>query len=340
MSRVLGAARKLAQLYGGIYYQRFSRELNTLLICQGLAHVIRALSGAAPHAPVRTALVGYHFSLIKNAEALADCGFALSYFAGRADDVYHVSRPLSELKPSEFDCVLVADENSEEKLCRDVAVLGAKPIRVMQIVEAHIFALKSMRFRGVVSCLNPHKQAVITAALAITDPQGVVVECGVYMGGTTIQMALLQRFLGLKRKIYALDTYEGMPEPTAADYGGGMVYTAGMFADNRQNLVQSYYRKAGVEAGIEIVPGLCQDTLPAIIRGNPRVALTFLDTDQYAGTKGGLDMIGPILKKGELIVVDDTGVKGVDVAIREALAKDTGLVRAPVLMNFDLVLRR
>ena len=159
------------------------------------------------------------------------------------------------------------------------------------------------------------------------------------MGGTTIQMALLQRALGLKRRIYALDTFEGMPEPTASDYGGGMVYTAGMFADNRQGLVQSYYRKAGVEADIEIVPGLCQDTLPGIIAKTPHVAFAFLDTDQYAGTNGGLDMIGPVLRCGDVIVVDDTSVHGVDTAIREALARDAGLVRAPVLMNFDLVFR-
>ena len=91
---------------------------------------------------------------------------------------------------------------------------------------------------------------------------------------------------------------------------------------------------------IQIVPGLCQETLPAIIAKNPNVAFAFLDTDQYAGTKGGLDMVGPILKSGDVIVVDDTRVKGVDVAIQEALARDPGLVRAPVLMNFDLVLRK
>ena len=95
-----------------------------------------------------------------------------------------------------------------------------------------------------------------------------------------------------------------------------------------------------IRADIEIVPGLCQETLPAIITKNPNVAFAFLDTDQYAGTKGGLDMVGPVLRKGDIIVVDDTSVRGVDVAIGEALAKDRGLMRAPVLMNFDLVFRR
>lgn len=335
-------AKKIAQLYGGIYYQRFSLELNTLLICQGLGRVLRAMAGIldTPNAPLTTALVGYHPAFIRNAEALTDCGFTISYFAGNPDDIYHASRPLSELVPSQFDCVLLADASSEESLYRDLVAKGAKPIRIVRLIEAHIAVLKSMRYRGVVSCLNPYKQAVVTAVMAITDPKGIVVECGVYMGGTTIQMALLQRFLGLKRPIFALDTYEGMPEPTAADYGGGFIYTAGMFADTRQNLVQSYYRKAGVENDIQIVPGLCQETLPAIIANNPNVAFAFLDTDQYAGTKGGLDMVGPILKNGDVIVVDDTRVKGVDVAIQEALARDSGLVRAPVLMNFDLVLRK
>jgi predicted O-methyltransferase YrrM len=304
--------------------------------------VLRALAGGSglPDDQLRTAVVGYHASFLRNAETLADCGFAVSYFAGRADDIYHASRPLSELNPAEFDCVLVADESSEEEFCKELAAKGAKPIRIMQIVKAHVSVLKSLSYRGVVSCLNPYKQAVITAVVAISDPDGIIIECGVYMGGTTIQMALLQRLLGIKRLIFALDTYQGMPEPTEADYGGGFIYTAGMFSDTRRNLVQSYYQKAGVAEDIQIVPGLCQTTLPTIIRQNPNVAFAFLDTDQYAGTKGGLDTIGPILKKGAAIVIDDTTVRGVNVAIKEALERDPGLARSPVLMNFDLVMRR
>jgi predicted O-methyltransferase YrrM len=340
-ARILNKLKRLAFGDRDAYYQRYSRDLHLMLICEGLSHVLKALfrRANAQGAPIRTAIVGSHHSLFENAEFLAELGFELSYFAGRPNDVYHVSKPLLELVATDFDCILLADETREEQLYNQVVATGAAPIRIIQLLNAHISVLKSMKTDGTVSCLNPRKQAIVTALLAIADPKGIVVECGVYMGGTTIQMALLQRALGVKRRIFALDTYEGMPEPTASDFGGGFVYEGGTFADTHKELVGSFYRKAGVNADIDMVQGLCQDTLPAIIGKNSNVAFAFLDTDQYAGTKGGLEAIAPILQNNAVILIDDTTVHGVDTAIREALAQDQTLVRAPLVMNFDMVWR-
>jgi hypothetical protein len=224
--------KKLKLLYGPIHYQLFSRDLNILLICQALAKVLRSTIASDSKActSLRTAFVGSH-PLISHSECLRDFGFDISFFCGPEESEFIKNNDIANLNIKNFDCALVADEHHEEKLCALVNSCGLKPISIMQIVDAHISVLKKMHFRSAKSCLNPYKQAIITAAVAIANASGTIVECGVYLGGTTIQIALLNRELGLGHKIFALDTYEGMPEPTARDFGGGFVYSAGMFKD-------------------------------------------------------------------------------------------------------------
>ncbi len=47
---------------------------------------------------------------------------------------------------------------------------------------------------------------------------GAFVECGVYMGGSTMAMAATLKSLGvLDRELYLFDTFEGMPPPCEKD---------------------------------------------------------------------------------------------------------------------------
>jgi len=330
--------KKLLEIYGPIHYQLFSRDLNTLLICQALAKVlcVTTASNSQARTRLRTAFFGSH-PLISYSECLKDFGFDISFFCGDKNNVFIKYDDAAKLNAQDFDCALVADEHNEEKLCALASSHGLSPIRIMRLVNAHISVLKKMHFRSVKTCLHPYKQAIITAAVGITNSSGTIVECGVFLGGTTVQIALLNRELGIDRKIFALDTYEGMPTPTDKDFGGGFVYTAGMFSENRHDLVQAYFRKAGVDQDITIIKGLCQETLPSILSKNPQVAFALLDTDQYAGTKGGLDCIAPTLSANAIIIVDDTSVHGVDVAIKESLRTVPGLARFPTLFNFDII---
>jgi predicted O-methyltransferase YrrM len=88
---------------------------------------------------------------------------------------------------------------------------------------------------------------------------------------------------------------------------------------------------AGVDNDITIVKGLCQETLPNILSQNPKLKFALLDTDQYAGTKGGLDCIVPTISTDAIIVVDDTTVHGVNNAIEETLREFPGLARFPTV---------
>ena len=333
--------RKFAKLFAlyntSIHYNRTSRDLHRAMILNGLGTLLRAKLGVAR---LRAAVVGHDRSILSLSEQMGDAGFDIRFFAGHSDDRMHPSDSLETLKPNNFSVALVIEEDStrEQHLVATLNKIGIPVVRLRLLIDAHFQVLNKMSYFSSKPCLNASKQAIIAAAIATTNPEGIIVECGVYMGGTTIYMALLQEALDLKRQIFALDTYEGMPEPVLKDHGGGFVYTSDMFTDNRKEIVAEYYRKSGVDHLITMVPGLCQDTLPAILEKNKAVALTLLDTDQYSGTKGGLDCVGPILNSGELIIIDDTTVDGVDVAIKEAINEQSRLVRRPMITNFDAIL--
>ncbi len=319
------------------FFLPFAVNLNALLLCGGIAAILRAKLGKTRLA---TALVGTNQIFLGLTEAMTDFGLDCSFFEGDPADIFHPIRPSDEL--SQCDVALVADHDPvrEKELLEKMRRTASLPtVAIGQLLAAHLAVLNGEPSVNR-TCLNPHKLSMIAAALALTNPQGCVVECGVYMGGTTVYMALLQRALGIRRKIYALDTFEGMPAPTERDFGGDFVYTSGMFTENRIDIIRNLIVEADVANDIAHVAGLCQDTLPSVFEECGRVAFTFLDTDQYAGTKGGLDHIAPHLLNDSLIIVDDSTVHGVRAAIDEAISGNSILYQAPLCTNFEAVFSR
>jgi predicted O-methyltransferase YrrM len=183
------------------------------------------------------------------------------------------------------------------------------------------------------TCLDARKLSVL-AILNALAPSGKFVECGVYLGGGSIYVARQAAELNKRRKLYALDTFEGMPAPVEQD--GDTLFQAGLFADNHFERVQANYLTHGVLDQIEMHKGLVQDTLPRLdVRGD--VALALLDTDQYAGTYAGLCHVLPNLMSDGVVVVDDADGRGVSQAVDEVLERIPGFRRISVVRGFDLV---
>jgi predicted O-methyltransferase YrrM len=329
----------------GAAYQTFCTDLNLLLIADALSKLLAALKGRDLF---QTAYIGYDPQLFKVVEALQDFGFQAHFFAGKDRDVFHRALPLAQLDPVNFDLAVVSDVDPtrEEALAADTRrrladYRGCTLVGLRHLASAHMLALQHLQREYFFTCLNPRKMSLIAAALYLTPRDGAVIECGVYLGGTTIYMGLLQKFLVLSRPIYALDTFEGMPEPTAKDFGKEeVVYRAGLFSDTRLSAVSWMCCAHGLESGIRLVPGLVQETLPHVLAECRGVAFAFLDTDQYAGTKAGLDHVVPVLSADGLIIVDDTTVHGVDTAIAETVRAHGHLKRRHISGNFDLLFRR
>lgn len=318
----------------------FSEQLNALAIARAVTTVVKGRTGRTE---LRFAHLG-RTDISAQSEALTDFGLVNpGWFAGDPNDPFHPSRPFEELDPQAYDLIFIGDRDPAraQQLAaayrtKHGATAGAVAVEIDLLAAAHLRFLHG--FSGpFASCLNPHKLSMLVAALYLAPRSGCVVEAGVAFGGTTVFMATLQRILGISRPIYALDTFAGMPEPVEKDYGGGFVYTSDFFRDVSLEGVKRHYQEKGVASDIRIEKGLVQETLPRVLEQTPQIAFMLLDTDQYAGTKGGLDHALPHLAPGGLIIVDDTTVHGVNLAIEEALSKHPGLRRASLTTNFDLL---
>lgn len=187
--------------------------------------------------------------------------------------------------------------------------VGKKVAKYYSIVNAHIeqeyhrsefnisfdeklsreeFFAKSMRF------------------LQFNHIEGDYLEFGCF-GGMTFGLAhKYKHIFGLSMKLYAFDSFQGLPKPEGIDVhaqweGGAMAMGMAQFTKKLE------------EIGIEkkeyfIVPGFYQESLrrnsPGKI-GLKKAALVYIDCDLYESTVPVLNYVLPILQTGTILVFDD-----------------------------------
>ncbi|PWV17199.1 hypothetical protein C3747_19g121 [Trypanosoma cruzi] len=146
------------------------------------------------------------------------------------------------------------------------------------------------------------------------DQKGVLMECGVAGGGSVVLLAVVAaHYGGHSRKVYALDTFDGMPDPTTSDilkdlrtpagatsWGSG---TCSALQDNVRRLAKNF----DVEKQLVVVPGMFQETMPDVVKEihAEGIAMMHLDADWYESTKCALELAWPMVTKGGVVQVDD-----------------------------------
>ena len=133
------------------------------------------------------------------------------------------------------------------------------------------------------------------------DDARPVVECGSAGGGSAVLMAVA---CGGARRVYACDSYGGMPPPATADerIDDGVAANATGWGHGTcaapVDAVTRLARAFGVSDAVVPVPGLFQDSLPPLVdetlRGS-RVSLLHLDADWYESTAVSLRTLQPCL---------------------------------------------
>lgn len=322
-----------------------SDALHVLLLARTYLDLLRQIRSTRS---LDLAYVGYEPRLLGLTEAVFDCAGPESteiFFEGRPDDIYHPSKPLETLITGKVDLAFIADVDGQREReltlrCRRLLQggdlqAGLHYLRLLRLADAHQTAAARCVPGAFISCLNIHKLAVISLATYLAPLRGSVIECGSYLGGTAIWMALLQQALGRKRTIFAMDTFEGMPSPVEQD--GATIYQAGLFEQSNFSRVETYIRAHGLSSEIRLVQGLVQHTFADVWKQTDSVAFALVDTDQYSGTRAALDEIVPRLEPNGLIIVDDTTVAGVDLAINESMATFPHLRRVSLRRNFDVL---
>jgi hypothetical protein len=286
---------------------------------------------------LRLGIVGYETTFGPLVYTFQDQDYTLVGCFGDNDKIpLKEYREIEEIASCELEVIFIVQE--DEYLARVLQMTAGRDVKIVplsRLVDMDLQVLMSVTRNQFFTCLSPTKFSVIALCNALAPQDGLFIECGVYLGGTTIFVAKYSQLLGIKRNIYALDTFAGMPSPVEKD--GKTEYKEGCFSDSSWERVAGYYKHHGVRDQITMCKGLVQDTLPQLPLHH-NVSFALVDTDQYSGTKAGLAYLLPHLREEGIIVVDDTILPGVDTAIEESLKEFPGFKRIRVYTFFDIII--
>ncbi|MEZ6127605.1 MAG: TylF/MycF family methyltransferase [Planctomycetaceae bacterium] len=138
---------------------------------------------------------------------------------------------------------------------------------------------------------------------------GDFLEAGVWRGGATIFMrGMLKAWGNTSRKVWAADSFAGLPAPNEHEYPkdkGDQHHTFRELAISLET-VQENFRKYGLlDEQVCFLKGWFKDTLP--LAPIKELAILRLDGDMYESTMDGLRHLYPKLSPGGFLIVDDYG---------------------------------
>ena len=154
-----------------------------------------------------------------------------------------------------------------------------------------------------------------------SERPGEVIECGSSRCGTSILMARQLRRLGVRKIVYALDSFEGFPQQEfERERARGLTYAPDdAFTSTNFEYVVEKLRKLGYEDSIVPVKGFFEDTLPSIA-SQSEFAFALIDCDLQESMRFCANTLWPRISAGGVLAFDDynsTEFRGAKLAIDE-----------------------
>jgi len=148
--------------------------------------------------------------------------------------------------------------------------------------------------------------------------EGAFVECGVWKGGCAAVAAFVAKKAKSNRKIWLVDSFEGLPEPTIKDglvaknfalnKTSGKLLTINQCVGPLEDVKKIFFSKLKIDKdNVNIIKGWFQNTLPEAKSKIGPIAILRLDGDWYESTKCCLDNLYDNVIPGGYIVEDDYG---------------------------------
>jgi O-methyltransferase len=155
---------------------------------------------------------------------------------------------------------------------------------------------------------------------------GVIVDCGVWNGGSTILMSVAAP----SRVVWAFDSFEGMPEAGEFDDELAHKFT-GEVRGSEAKLRRGFEQFASPQR-LQIAKGWFEETFPRFSDQIETVAVLHVDADWYESVKVALDTFYPKLAPGGYCLIDDYNFwSGTRRAVDEFRAKRQ--ISAPIISN-------
>lgn len=127
-----------------------------------------------------------------------------------------------------------------------------------------------------------------------------IVEFGTYRGGGAIFLAMLLREFYPEARVYALDTFEGMPPIEK----GLDLPPPDDFAATNLAIIDRTVKELGL-TNIEFIKGLIQDTAPDVYARAGSVGLAHIDVVLHSAVVYAQDSVWNVMTPGGYIVYDD-----------------------------------
>ncbi len=143
-------------------------------------------------------------------------------------------------------------------------------------------------------------------AIVTNNTAGDLIEAGVWRGGAVIFMkAVLNELAVTNRKIWAADSYNGLPKPDknyAAD-AENKLYLEKILVASVEEVKNNFERFGLLDSSVVFLKGLFKETLP--IAPIDKIALLRIDCDMYESTTEVLSNLYHKVSVGGFIIVDD-----------------------------------
>lgn len=179
----------------------------------------------------------------------------------------------------------------------------------------------SDEFRQILSVIRPYTMlsderlhALYTQAKQLCEANipGNFVECGVARGGSSALLAyMVKRYSRQPRRVYCFDSFEGMPEPTAADTHNGVAAEATGWGTGTCAAPEAGVMEAAAKLGaadvVQTVKGYFEHTVPQWRDRVGMIALLHIDADWYESTKVVLENFYDRVSNDGRVQIDDYG---------------------------------
>ncbi len=134
-------------------------------------------------------------------------------------------------------------------------------------------------------------------------PPGHIIEFGSYKGGNAIFMAYICQQLHPGTRVFALDTFEGMP-PTDKSIDA---HNAGDFADVLFDDLDAYVHSLKLD-NLTLVRGRFEATADSVLRSAGAIRLAHVDCDIASAVAYSYETVRPWMVDGGYVVFDDATV--------------------------------
>jgi len=163
-------------------------------------------------------------------------------------------------------------------------------------------------------------------------PAGHIIEFGSYRGGSAIFMAYLAQRLYPGTRVYALDSFEGMP---ATDKRVD-AHNAGDFGDVDLAALQAHVEKLGLD-NLVLVKGLFENTSADVLGEAGAIRLAHIDCDIAPAVRHAYESVRPAMVEGGYLVFDDATVSsciGATEVVEDLLIRRDGLNSEQIWPHF------